>query len=219
MTTIFLFFFFSLCVGHTTIFAPHNSWSPRQLLTTTVSHHDSCSCQSGKHVRYGEDLPGAGSIWAGCTGCKVDLGRVHRVQCPWCLMHPGAIPFMPYTFGCNALPSCLVHPGAWMRENTYMLLPRAHMIKVVCVCVHDRSTYFLLRKGLSVCPFAIWIWWILRCRYFRVHTGPGKPGKGVNFLKSQGKSPGNFENSKKVLEKVLGNIFLVLKKNYSIFFS
>ena len=40
----------------------------------------------------------------------------------------------------------------------------------------------------------------------RVHTGPGKPGKGVNFLKSQGKSPGNFENSKKVLEKVLGNI-------------
>ena len=60
----------------------------------------------------------------------------------------------------------------------------------------------------------------------RVHTGPGKPGKpgkGVNFLKSQGKSqgksPGNFENSKKVLEKVLGNIFLVLKKNYSILFS
>ena len=42
--------------------------------------------------------------------------------------------------------------------------------------------------------------------------------KGVNFLKSQGKSPGNFENSKKVLEKVLGNIFLVLKK-HSIFFS
>ena len=98
--------------------------------------------------RFGPGAPGARSIWAVCTGCNVLDALCIRVQYPSCLIHSGAMP-------CLHGPSCLVHPGVWMRENTYMLLPRAHMIKVVCVCVHDRSTYFLLRKGLPVCPFVI----------------------------------------------------------------
>ena len=48
------------------------------------------------------------------------------------------------------------------------------------------------------------------------HTGPGKPGKGVNFLKSQGKSPGNSENSKKVLKKIY-SIFLLKNLNFRLF--
>ena len=167
-------------------------------------------------------------VWKGrSSGGRVDLGRVHRVQGRSGPCAPGAMSLMPYASGCNTLhalyirvqcPAFMPCTSGCMDERKYIyaIAPRTHDQSSLCLCAWPLHL-FPAKEGLSVCPFAIWIWWILRCRYFRVHTGPGKPGKGVNFLKSQGKSPGNFENSKKVLEKVLGNILLVLKKNYSIF--
>ena len=84
-------------------------------------------------------------IWGRSSGCRVDLGRVHRVQGRSGPCAPGAMSLMPYASGCNTLHALYIRVQcpAFMpctsgcmdeREYIYAIAPRTHDQSSLCLC-------------------------------------------------------------------------------------
>ena len=103
-------------------------------------------------------------IWGRSSGCRVDLGRVHRVQGRSGPCAPGAMSLMPYASGCNTLHALYIRVQcpAFMpctsgcmdeREYIYAIAPRTHDQSSLCLCAGPLHLFPAKKRSvcLSIC--------------------------------------------------------------------